>query len=95
MLFDHGRLAASSRLTLTTNSHNGSRYDVLVLLDSSGYIGTLNSVLATTGTVVSGDDVHRPIDSSNDKEYELAQYCREHLAGRFEIRDIRSRRGGS
>jgi hypothetical protein len=74
---------------MTMTSHNGSRRDVLLLLDSPGYIGALNSALASTGTVVSGNDVHRPTDSSNDKEYELPEYCREHMAGCFEIRDIR------
>jgi hypothetical protein len=62
---------------------------MLVLLDSPGYIGALNFVLTGTGTIISGDDVHRPIDSSNDKEYELPEYCREHLAGRFDIREIK------
>jgi len=70
---------------MTIHNHNGSRRDVLVLLDSPGYIGALNSALIGTGTEVSGDDVHRPIGSNNDKEYELPEYCRENMAGRFDM----------
>src|SRR5437868_4719248 len=73
---------------MTIHNHTGSRRDVLVLLDSPGYIRALNSALIGTGTEVSGDDVHRPIGSNNDKEYELPEYCRENMAGRFDIRKI-------
>jgi hypothetical protein len=74
---------------MTTNGHNGSRRDILALLDSPGYTGALNSALTGTGTTVSEEDVHRPLGSSNDREYELPEYCREQMAGRFAMREIR------
>ncbi len=64
--------------------HHGSRRDVLMLLDSPGYIETLNSALTGTGTHVSPGDVHRPLGTRKDQEYELPQFSREYLSGRFD-----------
>jgi hypothetical protein len=73
---------------MTTTNHNGSRRDVLLLLDSDSYVDALNSALAGTGTVISAGDAHRPVGSADDREYELPEFCREYLDGRFERRQI-------
>lgn len=72
---------------IVTN-HNGSRRDVLLLLDSVSYVEALNSALAGTGTVISACDVHRPIGSVDVREYELPEFSREYLDGRFDNRQI-------
>jgi hypothetical protein len=73
----------SSSLTswsaMIATNHNGSRRDVLLLLDSSNYIEVLNTALSGTGTVISMNDVHRPIGSVDDREYELPEFSREYL----------------
>jgi len=61
---------------------------VLLLLESRNYPEALNSALAGTGTVISAGDVHRPIGAVNDREYELPEFSREYLDGRFELRQI-------
>jgi hypothetical protein len=73
---------------MIATNHNGSRRDVLLLLDSPNYIESLNSALAGTGTVISACGVHRPIGSVDDREYELPEFSREYLDGRFEYREI-------
>lgn len=69
-------------------SHNGSRRDVLLLLESPNYVAALNSALAGAGTAISARDVHRPIGMADDREYELPEFSREYLDGRFERRQI-------
>ncbi len=69
-------------------NHNGSRRDVLLLLDSPRYAEVLNSALTGTGTVISAGDVHRPIGAIDDREYELPEFSREYLNGRFEYQQI-------
>ncbi|MCC6394690.1 MAG: hypothetical protein IT167_29105 [Bryobacterales bacterium] len=73
---------------MSATNHNGSRGDVLLLLDSPNYIESLNSALAGTGTVISAGDVHRPMGVTDDREYELPEFSREYLDGRFEYREI-------
>jgi hypothetical protein len=73
---------------MIATNHNGSRRDVLLLLDSVNYVGALNSALAGTATVISAGDVHRPIGAANDREYELPEFSREYLNGRFDYRQI-------
>lgn len=69
-------------------NHRGSRRDVLLLLNSPGYVQALNSALAGTGTAISPDDVHRPLGAHDDREYELLEFCRQHLDGRFDYHQI-------
>lgn len=73
---------------MIATNHNGSRRDVLLLLDSPNYVEALNSALAGTGTVISAGDVHRPIGVADDREHELPEFSREYLDGRFEYRQI-------
>lgn len=73
---------------MSTTNHNGSRRDVLLLLDSPYYVLALNSALAGTGTVVAADDVHRPIGHADDREYQLPEFSREYLQVQFEYRQI-------
>ncbi len=56
---------------MIATNHNGSRRDVLLLLDSPRYVEVLNFALTGAGTVISAGDVHRPIGAVDDREYEL------------------------
>jgi transcriptional regulator of NAD metabolism len=38
--------------------------------------------------VISAGDVHRPIGAIDDREYELPEFSREYLNGRFEYQEI-------
>jgi hypothetical protein len=62
-------------------AHNGSRRDVLLLVDSPRYVSALNSVLTGAATVVSQMDIHRPLGLLDDREYEVPEFCRESLSG--------------
>lgn len=73
---------------MSATNHDGSRRDVLLLLDSPNYIESLNSALVGTGTVISAGDVHRPMRVADDREYELPEFSREYLDGRFDYRQI-------
>lgn len=73
---------------MIVTTHNGSRSDVLILLDSINYVEALNSVLTGTGAAISASDLHRPIGSNDDREYELPEFCREYLIDRFEYPQI-------
>ena len=73
---------------MTASGHKGSRQDVLLLLDSPGYIAALNTALAGTETVVTADDDHRPLGRHDDREYELPEYSREYMNRRFDCREI-------
>jgi hypothetical protein len=68
--------------------HNGSKRDVLLLLDSPGYVDAINELLVGAGTVVTETDVRRPLGQRDDREYELPEFCREYMAGRFDLRQI-------
>lgn len=69
-------------------NHRGSRRDVLLLLDSPDYAGLLNLVLAGTDTVISEGDFRRPLGASDDREYEIPEFSREYLDGRFDRQQI-------
>jgi hypothetical protein len=69
---------------MNKTKYNGSRQDMLLLLDSPRYLDLLNSALTDAETIVSDGDVHRPIGAINDKEYELPEFSREYLQERFD-----------
>lgn len=69
-------------------NHHGSRRDVLILLNSPRYVQALNFALAGTGTTISPEDVRRPLGPRVDREYELPEFCREYLDGRFDYHQI-------
>jgi hypothetical protein len=73
---------------MIATNHNGSRRDVLLLLDSPNYVEALSSALAGAGTLISTGDVYRPMGAADDMEYELPEFSREYLDGRFEYRQI-------